>query len=64
MATRFLVAADERGEVVRGEAASFDEAYDMALSMGGSLYVVPMIGTGAGKPPRVGSVEYVEAVQS
>ena len=61
MATR---AADERGVTVRGEGPTFDEAYDMALSMGGDLYVVPMLGTGAGKPARIGSVEYVEAVQS
>ena len=58
------IATDERGETVRGEAPSFDEAYDLALSMGGNLFVVPMLGTGAGKPARVGSVEYVEAVQS
>ena len=64
MATRYLIAADERGVTVRGEAPSFDEAYDMALGMGGDLYVVPMLGTGAGKPARIGSVEYVEAVQS
>ena len=64
MATRYLVATDERGETVHGEAPSFDEAYDLALSMGGNLFVVPMLGTGAGKPARVGSVEYVEAVQS
>lgn len=64
MATRYLVATDDRGTEVRGEAASFDAAYDLALSLGGHLFVVPMLGTGAGRAPRVGSVEYVEAVQS
>ena len=62
--TRYLVAEGERGEGVRGEAPSFDEAYELALSLGGNLHVVPLLGTGAGKPPRVGSVEYVPAVQS
>ena len=61
---RYLIAMDEQGTVVCGEASSYDEAYDQALEMGGAMYVVPMLGTGAGKPPRVGSVEYVPAVQS
>lgn len=64
MVTVYLVATDERGETVRGEAPSFDAAYELAQSLGGNLFVVPMLGTGAGKAPRVGSVDYVEAVQS
>jgi hypothetical protein len=61
MATKYIVSTDDQGVTVRGEAPSFDEAYDLALTLGGNLYVVPLLGTGAGKPPRVGSVEYVEA---